>query len=158
MGSLKGTMCIDLRLMIKRSALAPGAILPRSCRFNAFAAASVAEAAYQLAWSKEKKPYPLSVSKNIAVHELREVRRLLGDTYNELHQLKKTKKAAYNYWEDKAAGVLGARLNQFLREGWKAVPWPKDYKGKLSDLDILGPLPGVKVKQLRDAGVLLVRK
>lgn len=56
---------------------------------------------------------------------------------------------------DTASGKLGAKLNSMEREGWRVAPAPKDVK--LSELDMLGPLPLGKVKDLVDAGVILIR-
>jgi hypothetical protein len=59
---------------------------------------------------------------------------------------------------DKAAGVLGARLNSLEREGWKVVRFKLAPGQPFYELEMVGPLPGAKAKQMQERGVMLVRK
>ncbi|MCG8417976.1 MAG: hypothetical protein MJE77_08550 [Proteobacteria bacterium] len=52
---------------------------------------------------------------------------------------------------DKAAGLLGAKLLQLEKEGWKLRRWAKGQEP--IDRPILGRLPGSKVQQLQEAGI-----
>lgn len=54
---------------------------------------------------------------------------------------------------DTAAGVLGARLTQFEREGWSVVEARPGIKPSATEM--LGPLNGAKVRQMLAAGVEL---
>jgi hypothetical protein len=103
-------------------------------------------------WLKTEKSLDTAVT-------LREA--ALEDTRNaiDLDVINEMSAMAEESLKDKAAGQLGAKLNTLLREGWKVVE-ASSIKGydSLSDLDILGPLPSAKVKQLISAGVLLVKK
>jgi len=58
---------------------------------------------------------------------------------------------------DKASGVLGAKLNQLERDGWKVRRLKMEKGGYVSGLDMCGPLPLGKAKQLAERGVMLVR-
>jgi hypothetical protein len=56
-----------------------------------------------------------------------------------------------------AKGLLGARFRDLELAGWKAIPFQQEPDQKLHALDISGTLPLSKVRQLSDAGAMLVR-
>jgi len=57
-----------------------------------------------------------------------------------------------------AMALLGAKWNALKRDGWRAVPFKLPSGKRLSDLDMLGPLPLAKVRAFQDRGVMLVRE